>query len=84
MSDPATAERGPGRPPRVVNPAVARRLIKLRRAHGLSQSDVATRLRVSEATVSRWENAVNEPDSANRRKLAHLYGVNPSYLVGLD
>jgi DNA-binding transcriptional regulator YiaG len=49
------------------------RLRKLREATGLSQSDVAKLVGVTVSTVSRWENGINPPTFAHRRKLARVY-----------
>jgi len=48
---------------------------ELREDHGLTQLEVAYRLKVTPATVSNWERGIYEPKVAQLRALAHLFGV---------
>ena len=55
---------------------IANRLVELRRAHGLSQEELAARLGVSRQAVSKWERCESSPDTDNLIALARLYGVS--------
>lgn len=62
----------------------ANRLAELRRAHGLSQEELAEKLGVSRQAVSKWERAESSPDTDNLIALAQLYGVTLDVLLGLQ
>ena len=62
----------------------ANRLAALRRAHNLSQEELAERLNVSRQAVSKWERAESSPDTDNLVALARLYGVSLDSLLGLE
>lgn len=62
----------------------ANHLAELRRAHGLSQEDLAERLGVSRQAISKWERAESSPDTDNLIALAQLYGVSLDELLGLQ
>lgn len=51
---------------------------------GWSQSDLAKRVGVSTAIVSRWETGRNEPKCCHLLKLAKAFGCTTDYLVGLS
>lgn len=55
--------------------AVAIQVIKYRAAHGLSQSELARRLGVSQAVVGRLELGEHEPKIATLSKLAGTLGL---------
>lgn len=52
-----------------------------REACGMTQELVAQRLGVSRQAVSKWENGVSDPSTANLVALADLYGVDPTELI---
>jgi len=58
-----------------MNLEIANRLLAYRRAHGLSQEELAEKLGVSRQAVSKWERAEAAPDTDNLIALAALYGV---------
>ena len=62
----------------------ANHLAELRRAHGLSQEDLAEKLGVSRQAISKWERAESSPDTDNLIALAQLYGVTLDELLGLQ
>lgn len=62
----------------------AKRLYEYRRASGLSQEQVATRIGVSRQAVSKWECAESSPDTDNLIALALLYGVTVDELLFAD
>lgn len=60
------------------------RLSSLRDARELSRVDIASKLRVSERTVYRWESGeVTIPDR-HKLSLAELFGVSVVWLMGWD
>ena len=64
-----------------MNIEIADRLVALRRAHGYSQEELATRLGVSRQAVSKWERAESSPDTDNLIALARLYSVSLDELL---
>lgn len=58
-----------------MNLKIANRLLAYRRAHGLSQEELAEKIGVSRQAVSKWERAEAAPDTDNLIALAALYGV---------
>lgn len=62
--------------------ALSKRLIELRRKSKLSQKDLATKLFVTDKTVSSWENGRTEPDIEMILKLSEIFNCNVSYLIG--
>ena len=48
---------------------------ELREDHGLTQLEVAYRLKVTPATVSNWERGIYEPKVTQLRAMARLFGV---------
>ncbi|MFW5652538.1 MAG: helix-turn-helix domain-containing protein [Planctomycetota bacterium] len=57
------------------------RLRQAREAAGLSQSEVAERLAVSQAAISRWESGRKSPSLSRVQQLAELYRVSLDWLV---
>lgn len=57
------------------------RLIKLRKAAGLSQEEVADRLELTRQTVSKWETGQSSPDLDKVLPLCNLYNVTPDELL---
>lgn len=62
----------------------ANRLAEMRRAHGLSQEELAEKLNISRQAVSKWERAESSPDTDNLIALAQLYSVSLDVLLGLQ
>jgi transcriptional regulator with XRE-family HTH domain len=50
-------------------------LAELRRGRGLTQEEVARRVRVSTRTVAAWESGASTPRQRNARALAKALGV---------
>ncbi len=61
--------------------AFAQRLKELRRRAGLSQEELASRLGVSAQAVSKWELALNLPETGVLVPLARLLGVSTDELL---
>lgn len=59
-------------------------LKELRKRVHLRQIDVARKLNVDQAAVSKWENGVNPPLPKYRKRLAKLYGVTVDELLKED
>lgn len=57
------------------------KLVELRRAHAMTQEELAERLDISRQAVSRWEMGSAMPDAANILQLAKLFGVTTDYLL---
>ncbi|HIV86779.1 MAG TPA: helix-turn-helix domain-containing protein [Candidatus Pygmaiobacter gallistercoris] len=53
-----------------------------REQQGLSQEEIAEKLRVSRQAVSRWETGQSEPSPKNLLQLAELLGLDPDRLRG--
>lgn len=53
----------------------------LRRRQGLTQSELAARLKVSDKTVSKWENGLGYPEITQFPALAGLFGVSIDYIM---
>lgn len=60
----------------------AKRLRALRKEKGLTQQDVADRLRVNKQTISGYERGIRKPDFEKLDELADLFDVSIAYLVG--
>lgn len=60
------------------------RLQRLRTAKGLTQSQVAKQLSVSEPSISAWEQDKARPKAGRMEALAILLGVDISELLGID
>lgn len=54
---------------------------ELRQERGWTMAELAQRLGVSEATVSRWEAGKNMPKAEHLRAIAELRGVDPQLFV---
>lgn len=57
------------------------RIGELRRAHSLSQVELANQLHVSKQTVSNWENNNILPSIEMLMKVADLFSVSTDYLL---
>ena len=57
------------------------RLKEARIKAGLSVSDVAKSLSISDVAVYMWENGQTTPKVANLKKLANLYGCSVDELI---
>ena len=60
---------------------IAQNLVLLRKKSGLKQSDVASRLKYSDKTISKWETGEVVPSVANLYALCNLYGVTLDQIV---
>ena len=62
----------------------AKKMIELRKQHGLSQQDLADRLGVSRQAISRWETGAVQPLADSVKSLAQVFQVSTDYLLNDD
>lgn len=62
---------------------VAERIKTLRNEKGIGQNLLAQELDVSNASISYWENAKQEPSAQAIYKLAAYFDVSADYILGL-
>ena len=60
---------------------IAEKIMKLRKAQGWSQEELAARLGVSRQSVSKWESMASMPDLDKILKMSELFGVSTDYLL---
>ena len=63
---------------------VGANISKLRKAAGITQSELADRLNVSFQAVSNWERGQSRPDIANLMELASLFDVSVDRILGSE
>ena len=61
--------------------SIGERITDLRKAHNLSQGQLATLMGVSRQAISKWENDQASPDTLNLIKLAETLGSDVAYLA---
>jgi len=57
-------------------------LLRLRKSKEWTQGELAQRLKVQQGTISQWEQGERSPSLMALRKIACLFGVTVSYLLG--
>ncbi len=57
-------------------------LTTLRKEHNFTQSELSTKLGISDKTYSRWETGDGEPDMASLSMLSDIYGISPAVFFG--
>ncbi len=70
--------------PSVSSGMLSQRLRQLRQSKGMTLQQVAERLGVTRASVSKWEGGSSRPDMSRLDGLAQLFGVSTHYLLGLS
>ena len=60
---------------------LAEKIMKLRKAQGWSQEELAVQLGVSRQSVSKWESMASMPDLDKILKMSELFGVSTDYLL---
>lgn len=63
---------------------LGQRLRELRRASGLTQTELAKLLGISQGAVTNWEKGKTFPDFLNQRKLADIYEISLDELLGRE
>jgi ribosome-binding protein aMBF1 (putative translation factor) len=78
-----TLSTGPKIAPKVtdVRRDMGTRILLKRQSKGLSQSDVAAKMDLSDAAISMWEKGKTEPSIAKFIHLANILGTTPEYLA---
>lgn len=61
-----------------------KKIADLRKSQGRTQKDIAEKLHVSVAAVSKWERGLNFPDISLMEPLSGLLGISVSELLGLE
>ena len=61
--------------------SIGNSIAKLRKKSGLTQSQLAQKLNISDKTVSRWENGLGFPEITQFPVLSELFGVSVDYLM---
>lgn len=64
-----------------LNKVIANNMSKLRKAHNLTQVQLAEKLSYSDKAVSKWERGESIPDINILKQLADMYGVTVDYLL---
>ena len=62
---------------------MGQKIRELRRSNGLSQTDLAKVLKVSQDTISLWELNKSTPDAESIVGLSKTFGVSTDYLLGV-
>ena len=60
---------------------LSEKIVGLRKSRGMSQEELAEKLKVSRQAVSRWETGTAMPDAANILQLSKLFQVTTDYLL---
>lgn len=63
---------------------MAERIRLLRTEKGVGQNQLAEKIQVSNASISYWENAKQEPSAQAVYKLALYFDVTADYLLGIE
>lgn len=61
---------------------LSRRLKTLREEYEYTQKDICSKLSISTATLSQYENGVRQPSYDVLKNLADIYNVSTDYLLG--
>lgn len=60
------------------------RFLRLRKARGLTQEDIAKKLNISAQAVSKWENDISSPDISLLPELASVFNITIDELLGKE
>ncbi len=63
---------------------VADRIKDLREKAGMTQTQLARRLKVSRSAVNSWEMSLSTPSSIYLAELSKIFGVTTDYLLSLE
>ncbi len=63
---------------------LARNLTELRKAHGITQSELGEKLTYSDKSISKWERGDGLPDLLVLNKLSEIYGITINDIIGDD
>ena len=62
----------------------SKRLKELRQNKKLTILELAKKINVSDAAISRWENQLRIPNIVDLKKIAEFFNVSADYLLGLQ
>lgn len=57
-------------------------LIRLRKALGITEIELAGKLGVTQTTLSRWESGTRDITMSGIKKICNMYGVSYEFLAG--
>ncbi|WP_053942178.1 helix-turn-helix domain-containing protein [Kallipyga gabonensis] len=60
------------------------KIVRLRKSYGMSQEELAEKMKVSRQAISRWEVGTAMPDAGNILQLSKLFHVTSDYLLNDD
>ncbi len=60
------------------------RLKELRKENNLTTTQLGEKIKVSHATISRWENGIMLPDIEDLYNICIYFNVTPNYLLGFE
>ena len=60
------------------------RLRELRKMSNMSQEELASKTRLSQQTISKYENGTREPDISTLKQFASIFNVSIDYLIGFS
>ena len=63
---------------------VAERITSFRQSKGLTQKEVASKLGISNKTLSKWENGLSSPSINEMAQMAEFFGVSTDVFLGLS
>ena len=63
------------------NLTFSRKIVELRKKHGITQEDLAVALSVSLPTIARWEQGKTEPKMSDIKKICDVLNTSLSYLL---
>lgn len=66
-----------------IREGLQRSLIRLRKQHGMNQTEAGAIVGVPKTTYATWEQGRSLPDAENLYKLAQFYGVSMDEIYGL-
>lgn len=64
--------------------AIGKRLAEIRKNHSYKQTDLASKLNVSQQVISNIERGVTAPDIEQLKKIADIYQISLDQLVGRE
>jgi transcriptional regulator with XRE-family HTH domain len=67
-----------------MNETMGQRLLRLRKARGLSQREAADRLGIDRSTISAYERNMRQPSYEILVRMVSVYKVSSDYLLGIE
>ena len=68
-------------PTESIKTIIASNIIELRRAHNMTQLDLAEKLNYTDKAISKWERGESLPDITVLKTIADIFGVTVDYLL---